>query len=84
MFKSFFRILRPIRLIKRKALLKGVFGGDRKWLFAGGVVFVGGKIKDLVGFGEPEPVYTEEVEPAQRLVVAHAPATSRRKRRKKS
>jgi hypothetical protein len=83
MFGSLFRILRPIRLIKRRALTKGLFGGDRKWLVLGGIVFAGGKIRDLFGFGEPEPVYVEEIERNERMIVAHS-ATSKRKKRRKS
>ena len=80
MFGSLFRILRPIRLIKRKGITAGLFGGDRKWLALGGIVFLGGRIKSLFGFGDPEPVYIEELKPGERLVVAHAEARRRRRR----
>ncbi len=80
MFGSLFRILRPVRLIKRKAITAGLFGGDRKWLVLGGIVFVAGKVKALFGFGEPEPVYIEEIKAGQRLVVAHAEPRKRRRR----
>lgn len=81
MLGSVFRILRPIRIIKRKAITKGLFGGDRKWLLLGGIVFVSGRIRSLLGFGEPEPVYIEELEAGQRVVVAHEQPRGRRKRR---
>ena len=45
-------------------------------------MFVWRRIKALFGFGDPQPVYIEDVEPGQRFVVAHEPSTSRRKRRK--
>ena len=83
MFRSFFRILRPVRLIKRRALIKGVFGGDRTWLVLGSVVWIGGRIKALFGFGEPEPVYTEEVSSGDRVVLVHSETTSRRQRRRR-
>lgn len=81
MFGSLFRILRPVRLIKRKALTAGLFGGDRKWLFLGAVVFIGGKVKELFGFGEPQQVFFEEIKPGQRLVLAHDEPPRRRRRR---
>lgn len=81
MFGSLFKILRPIRLIKRKGVTAGLFGGDRKWLMLGGIVFIGGKLKALLGFGDPEPVYIEDLKPGERLVVAHPESTRRRKRR---
>ena len=80
MFRSFFRILRPVRLIKRKAITAGLFGGDRKWLILGGMVFLGGKVKELFGFGEPQQVFLEEIEPGQRLVLAHDQPRRRRRR----
>lgn len=62
--------------------MSGLLGGDRKWLVLGGMVFVGGKVKRLFGFGVPEPLYTEALKPGERFVVAHQESTSRRKRRK--
>lgn len=83
MFGAFFRLLRPVRLIKRRALIKGVFGGDRTWLTLGLIVWVGGRIKALFGFGEPEPVYTEEITSGQRFVLAHSDPPKRRRRRRR-
>ena len=74
-----FRFVR--RIIKRKVLAKGLFGGDRKWLALGGVIFVFGRIRSVLGFGEPEPVYIEELKPGERLVTAHSERPRRRKRR---
>jgi hypothetical protein len=81
MFGSLFRLLRPIRIIKRKAILKGLFGGDRKWLALGGIVFVGGRIRSLLGFGDPQPVYIEDLAAGDRVVVAHEEPRRRRSRR---
>lgn len=61
--------------------MRGVFGGDRLWLTIGGVIWTRRKIKELLGRGEPEPVYTEEVEPGERVVMVHSESTSRRRRR---
>lgn len=75
-------MLRTIRrIIKRKTLTKGLFGGDKKWLAVGGIIFVSGKMRNLLGFGDPEPVYVEELMPGERAVVAHAEPRPRRKRR---
>lgn len=80
MLGSLFRILRPIRIIKRKGLMAGLFGGDRKWLVLGAIVFVGGRLKSLLGMGEPQPVFTEELKPGERLVIA-ANGSSKRRRK---
>lgn len=82
MFGAFFRLLRPVRLIKRRALLKGLLGGDRTWLVLGIIVWLGGKIRSLFGGGEPVAVYTEEIGSGERFVLAHvdAPTKKRRKR----
>lgn len=83
MFGSLFRILRPIRLIKRKGLLSGVFGGNRLWLTLGGLAWAGGKLRRLFGFGEPQPVFAEEIKPGERFIVAHAESSRRGRRRRK-
>jgi len=46
-------------------------------------MFLWRRIKSLFGFGDPQPVMVEDIEPGQRFVVAHEDnSTSRRKRRK--
>ena len=46
-------------------------------------MFIWRRIKSLFGFGDPQPVYIEELGAGQRFVVAHEDnSTSRRKRRK--
>lgn len=69
------------RMIKRKVLTKGLFGGDRKWLALGTVIYVFGRIRGVLGFGEPETVYVEELKSGERLVTAHSEPPRRRKRR---
>lgn len=76
------RLLKPSLLLRRKALRSGVLGGDRKWLGVFVTMFLWRRVKSLFGFGDPQPVYIEDVEPGQRFVVAHEESTSRRKRRK--
>lgn len=76
------RFLKPSILLRRKALRTGVFGGDRKWLGIWLVMFAWRRVKALFGFGDPQPVYVEELGAGQRFVVAHEESTSRRKRRK--
>lgn len=78
---SFFRLIRPIRLIKRKGITAGLFGGSRGWLALGGIVWFFGRVKSIFGFGEPEPVFIEDLKPGQRLVIAHSDAAKRKRRR---
>lgn len=84
MFSSFFRLLRPVRIIKRKGLTSGLFGGDSKWLALGGLVWAAGKVRGLLGFGEPEPMYIEDLKPGQRLVIAHSEPRKRRRSKAKA
>ncbi len=81
MFGSLFRILKPIRLIKRKGITAGLFGGSKGWLALAGIVWVFGRIKSVLGFGEPERVFVEELKAGQRLVVAHDQRATRRSKR---
>ncbi|MEM7092902.1 MAG: hypothetical protein AAF567_07860 [Actinomycetota bacterium] len=83
MFRSFFRILKPVRLIKRRAITRGLFGGDRTWLVLGGLVWIGGRIRALFGFGEPQPVYTHEIDSGSRFVLAHSDPPRRRRFRRR-
>lgn len=76
------RFLKPSVLLRRKALRSGLFGGQRGWLSVWIIMFVWRRLKALFGFGDPQPVMVEDVEPGQRFVIAHEPSTSRRKRRK--
>ena len=76
------RFLKPSILLRRKALRSGLFGGQKGWMGIWFVMFLWRRIKSLFGFGEPEPVLIEDIEPGQRFVVAHEPSSSRRKVRK--
>ena len=77
------RFLKPSVLLRRKALRAGVFGGDRTWLRVFLTMFVWRRLKALLGFGDPQPVFVEEAGPGHRFVIAHEDnSTSRRKRRK--
>ena len=76
------RFLKPSIFLRRKALRSGVFGGQKGWLSVWVIMFLWRRIKGLFGFGEPEPVLIEDIEPGQRFVVAHEPSTKRRKVRK--
>ena len=42
-----------MRLIRRRALRRGLLGGDRLWLGIGALIFLSDRIKSLFGFGEP-------------------------------
>ena len=76
------KFLRPMRYLRRRAVVSGVFGGNRKWLLIGGTAWVFHYLGRIFGLGEPEPLYTEELEPGERFVVVHRPAERRRRRRR--
>ncbi len=67
------RFLRPMAFLRRKAILAGVLGGNRKWLIWGGAAWVFHWIGRIFGGAEPTPKYTQEVGAGERLVVVHEP-----------
>lgn len=84
MLGSLIRVIKPVRLIKRKGLVSGLFGGSSGWLALGGTVWFFGKVREFLGFGEPETVLVKEIKSGERLVLAHAnrEKSSRRSRRR--
>ena len=78
---SALRFLRPMRLIRRRVIRRGLLGGDRLWLGIGALIFLNDRIKSLFGFGEPKTVYVEELKPGERVVLAHEEKGGRRRRR---
>lgn len=83
MLGSLIRLIRPVRLIKRKGLVSGLFGGNKGWLALGGTVWFFGKVRELIGFGEPESALIRELKPGERLVLAHAEPAKRSRRSRK-
>lgn len=76
-------LLRPSKLLRRRALYQGLLGGSRGWLSVGMVMWVWGFLKRFFAGGDPLTRYMEELQPGERLVIAHPePAPSRRKARK--
>ncbi len=71
-----------MRYVRRRAVTRGLFGGDRKWLVLGGIAWMFRFARRIFGFGEPEPLYTKELEPGERFVVVHNPPPPRRRRRR--
>jgi hypothetical protein len=67
------RFLRPMRILRRKAVLSGVFGGSRFWLIAGGAAWLAHWAGRILGTSDPLPVYSEELGVGERIVVAHLP-----------
>ena len=73
--RGFLRFLRPMAFLRRKAIFAGLLGGSRKWMIWGGAAWVLHWFGGLFGTGEPEPKFTEELRPGQRLVVYHETET---------
>ncbi len=69
--RSFLRFLRPMAFLRRKAVLSGLLGGNRKWLYWGGAAWVLHWIGGLLGTGQPEAKYIRTLEPGERLLVVH-------------
>ncbi len=77
------KLLHPMRYLRRRAVYSGLFGGNRRWLVIGGTAWVLHFVGRIFGFGEPEPLYTKELEPGERFVVIHNPPPPRRRRRRR-
>ena len=61
---------RLLRFALRNGLRKGLLGGSRPWLIAGGVAAGLRVLRKLAG-SEPEVVYSEKLEPGETVVIAH-------------
>ena len=68
--------------LRRKAVLGGLFGGDRKWLVWGGLAWGGHWLRRIFGAGEPTVRYTGDVGPGQRVVLVHEPEGPLQQRKK--
>jgi len=79
----FRQLLHPSKLLRRRAMYKGLLGGSRGWLSIGLVMWTWDFLKRFFAGGDPLTRYMEELQPGERLVIAHPePALSRRKARK--
>ncbi len=75
------RYLRPAAIVRRQVKVKGLRGHDRKWLAIGAVILLYDNLKDLFGKGRSRPVHTVQLDPGERFIVLHNPASPRKARR---
>jgi len=68
---GFKTLLKPSRILRQRALYRGLFGGDRFWLGLGAVMWVWKNARKMVSGGEPTTRYIEELKPGQRLVITN-------------
>ena len=69
-------------MARRRAVLDGVFGGNRRWLVLGGLAWAV-KAFQWAATREPEVVYRAEIHPGETLVLSRAtPRASARRRRR--
>jgi hypothetical protein len=61
---------RLVRLVLRHGWRRGILGGSRPWLVAGGFALGIRVIQRLAGL-EERVVYAEELRPGETLVIAH-------------
>jgi hypothetical protein len=64
---------RLLRLLVRNGWRRGVLGGSRPWVIAGGVALVARVLQKLIA-SEEKVVYSEELRPGETLVISHAPS----------
>ena len=62
---------RLVRLLLRNGWRRGVLGGSRPWLVAGGVALSVRVLQKLIA-SEEKVVYSEELEPGETLVIGQA------------
>ena len=65
---------RLVRVLLRNGWRRGVLGGSRPWVIAGGVALAVRVLQKLVG-SEERVVYSEELRPGETLVIEHARPT---------
>jgi hypothetical protein len=65
---------RLVRLLLRNGWRRGVLGGSRPWLVAGGAALVVRVLQKLIA-SEDKVVYSEELQPGETVVIGHARAT---------
>lgn len=71
---------RLLRALVRSGTRKGVLGGSRAWMVAGGTAWFLRRLRESSG---PDVVYSEELASGQRLVIDHqGPRPRRRDRRR--
>jgi hypothetical protein len=68
-------------IIQRRALRDGLLGGNRKWLFWGGVAWLLHNLHNSLGEGRPRPVLTQQLDPGERFIILHSPAPPKKARR---
>jgi hypothetical protein len=59
-----------VGLLWRRAIAKGLLGGDRRWMTVFAAIGTAKLMHKLVG-REPETVYREELKPGETLVIRH-------------
>jgi hypothetical protein len=67
--------------LRRKAILGGLVGGQRKWMILGGAAWFFHWLGRLTGVGDPQPRYTAELKPGERAVLVHEPDSPLKQRK---
>jgi len=83
MATGFKALLKPTVLLRRLAMQRGLFGGDRFWLGVGGAMWLAKTMRKMVSGGEPTPRFIEELKPGQRLVITNPEPVSKPSRKEK-
>lgn len=60
-----------MRMLRRRAITQGLFGGNSFWMAFGGLAWVFRWIGRLLGVSEPTPKYTQVIEAGDRFVMVH-------------
>ena len=75
-----FSYLRPMALLRRRALTEGVFGPSTGWKVVALLIFGGKKLQDSIGKRE-QIVATEKMEPGETLILRTIPPLTRAERK---
>jgi hypothetical protein len=67
--------------MRRRAIVRGLRGHERKWLAIGAVILLYDNLKDLFGKGKPRVVHAQRLDPGERFIILHSPAVSKKARR---
>ncbi|WP_419919424.1 hypothetical protein [Candidatus Poriferisocius sp.] len=63
----------PLGHLRRQAVVRGLFGGQRGWLVLGGLAWGIHLLRRVAGTRNLRPVFTDELLPGESLLISHLP-----------
>ena len=67
-------------MLRRRFVYQGLMGGNRKWLILGGAAWALQLARRVFSTTEVHPVYVEDLEPGEKLIITHFQGPQKRRR----